>query len=55
MERIRRALEEHPAHGYSPASPWSAVFASTIREAESWRKEVTTPATLLLARANQWR
>lgn len=51
MERIRRALEENPAHGYSPASPWSAVFASAIREAEYWRKEVTTPATLLLARA----
>ena len=53
MERIRRALEENPAHGYSPASPWSAVFASAIREAEYWRKEVTTPATLLLARAKQ--
>ena len=34
MERIRTALEENPAHGYSPASPWPAVSASGIREVE---------------------
>ena len=50
QERIRRSLEEEPKHGYTTASPWSAVFAASVRESEYWAKEVTTPATLLLAR-----
>ena len=50
QERIRRKLEESPSFGYTRASPWSAIYASTIRESEFWTREVTTPATLLLAR-----
>ena len=50
FERIRRSLTETPQYGFSEAAPWSAVFAAAIREGEFWAKEVTTPATLLLAR-----
>lgn len=53
MERIQTALATNPAHGYSPASPWPAVSASAIREVEIGGKKLTTPATLLLARAKQ--
>ena len=49
-ERLRRSLEETPRFGYSTANPWSAVYAASIKEAEYWAREVTTPATLLLAR-----
>ena len=50
MERVRRQLVESPRWGFTAASPWSAVFAGAVREHEFWLKEVTTPATLLLAR-----
>ena len=51
-ERIRRRLDEAPAYGYTRASPWSAVYAASIKESEFWSREVITPATLLLARTN---
>ena len=50
QDRIRRALDENPNHGYTRASPWSAVFAQAVKEGDFWTKEVVTPATLLLAR-----
>ena len=50
MDRIRRSLEEDPRHGYTTASPWSAVFAEAIRDHDFWTREVVTPSTLLLAR-----
>ena len=50
MERVRRQLVESPRWGFTPASPWSAVFAGAVREHEYWLREVTTPSTLLLAR-----
>ena len=53
QERIRRALDEDPKYGYTRASPWSSVFAATVRESDFWSKEVATPATLLLARNKQ--
>ena len=46
FDRIRRNLHEQSKHGFTSASPWSAVFAQAIREAEYWAKEFTTPATL---------
>ena len=51
-ERIRRKLDENPQYGYTKASPWSAVFAASVRETEFWTKEIVTPATLQLARTN---
>ena len=47
FDRIRRNLHEQPKHGFTGASPWSAVFAQAIREAEYWAREFTTPATLV--------
>ena len=49
MDRVRRRLVESLRWGFTQASPWSAVFAGAIREHEYWLREVTTPATLLLA------
>ena len=49
-ERLRRRLDEAPEHGYTKANPWAAVYAASVRESEFWANEVTTPATLLLAR-----
>lgn len=50
MNRARRSLDEDPRFGYTRANPWSAVFAACLKEAKFWAREVTTPATLLLAR-----
>ena len=50
MERIRRALDDDPRHGYTPANPWAAIFAEAVREQDFWTREVVTPSTLLLAR-----
>eukprot|EP00435_Cladocopium_sp_Y103_P068525 s347_g31.t1 len=51
FERIRRHLHAHPAHGYTDADPWNAVFAQAIKEDSFWAREVITPATLRLAQA----
>ena len=49
FERIRRRLISEPAHGFTEANPWSAVFAQAVREEGFWNKEVVTEATLRLA------
>ena len=49
FERIRRRLISEPAHGFTEANPWSAVFAQAVREEGFWNKEVVTQATLRLA------
>ena len=51
MDRVRRQLSESPMWRFTAASPWSAVYAGAIREQDFWLKEVTTPATLFLARS----
>ena len=53
QERIRRALDSEPKFGYTRASPWSSVYAASVKESDFWAKEVATPATLLLARNKQ--
>ena len=50
FERIRRRLTLTPAHGFTPGSPWNAVFAQAIKEDAFWTREVITDATLRLAR-----
>ena len=50
LDRIRRKLRAEPQFGFTEASPWSACFAASVRETEFWSKELTTPATLYLAR-----
>ena len=49
FERIRRRLVSEPAHGFTEANPWSAVFAQSVREEGFWNREVVTLATLRLA------
>lgn len=48
LDRIRRELADQPDYGFTPASPWSAVFAAAVRGQEFWAREVHTPATFLL-------
>ena len=38
FERIRRRLISEPAHGFTEANPWSAVFAHAVREEGFWNK-----------------
>ena len=49
MERLRRTLHDKPAHGYTAARPWNAVFAAAIRDGDYWTRELVTPATLWLS------
>lgn len=53
MERVKRDLEASPQHGYTSASPWSAVFFAATKDMEFWSKEVVIPGTLLLARGSK--
>lgn len=50
LERLRRELHAAPAYGYVPAAPWSACYAAAVKDTEFWNKELSTPATLFLAR-----
>ena len=50
MERIRRQLRSSPEWGYTELSPWSAVFMAATKDHEFWSRELSTPATLFLAR-----
>lgn len=50
MERLRRQLRSSPAYDYTDASPWSACFMAATKDHEFWARELTTPATLFLAR-----
>lgn len=50
MERIRRQLRAAPNHGYTEQNPWSAVFMAACKDHEFWTRELSTPATLFLAR-----
>ncbi|CAE7663019.1 Eef2k, partial [Symbiodinium necroappetens] len=47
----RRTLHDKPAHGYTAARPWNAVFAAAIRDGDYWTRELVTPATLWLRNA----
>ena len=49
MERLRRTLHDKPAHGYTAARPWNAVFAAAICDGDYWTRELVTPATLWLS------
>eukprot|EP00435_Cladocopium_sp_Y103_P054492 s1011_g17.t1 len=53
LERIRRELRATPAYGYCEASPWSSCYAAATRDHEFWTRELSTPATLFLARHKQ--
>ena len=50
MERLRRQLRSNPDHGYTDANPWSACFMAACKDHEFWARELSTPATLFLAR-----
>lgn len=50
LERLRRQLRSEPQYGYVEASPWSACFAAAIKDSSFWSRELSTPATLFLAR-----
>ena len=50
LERIRRTLRAAPAFGFTEATPWSACFAAAINDSDFWTRELSTPATLWLAR-----
>ncbi len=50
LERIRRTLRASPAFGFTEATPWSACFAASIKDSDFWTRELSTPATLWLAR-----
>ena len=50
MDRLRRQLRAEPQFGFTEASPWGACYALAIRDASFWNRELSTPATLYLAR-----
>ena len=50
MDRVKRDLADSKEFGFTSANPWSAVFASAVRQADFWSREATIPCTLLLAR-----
>ena len=49
LERIRRALRENPAHGYTEANPWGACFTAATKDSDFWTRELVTSATLWLS------
>ena len=53
MERLRRTLHDKPAHGYTAARPWNAVFAAAVRDGDYWTRELVTPATPLALPASR--
>lgn len=50
LDRIRRELRNTPLHGYTELNPWGACFAQAVKDSDFWHRELTTPATLWLAR-----
>ena len=50
LERIRRQLRANPMHGYQENQPWAACYAAAIKESAFWRKELSTPVLMFVAR-----
>lgn len=53
LDRLRRQLRSEPLYGYTENSPWSACFAAAIKDSSYWHRELSTPATLFLARSRK--